>query len=176
MLTVDAPPVMWRVLDALRSTGVTEVISDYLQEPAVVSARKCVLRRVRSAVPTWHQDGSFMGGDVRSVDVWLALSECGAGTDAAGLDILPLRVDDILDTQTHGEVHLYAIGQGLVDEVGAGRSWVTPYFAPGDAILFDERFVHRSGVGEQFVADRYAIETWYFGASSVPEGYVPLLA
>lgn len=176
MLTVDAPPVLWQVLDLLDRAGVSRLIGEYLQEPAVVSARKCVLRCVRAAVPTWHQDGSFMGADVRSVDVWVALSECGPGADAPGLDILPARVDDILDTQTHGEVHLFAIGQGLVDEVAAGRPWVAPHFAPGDAILFDERFVHRSGVGEGYVADRYAIETWFFGASSVPEGYVPILA
>ena len=176
MMTIDAPPVMWAVLDILSRAGLSTVIAEYLQEQPVVSARKSVLRCVRDTVPTWHQDGSFMGADARSVDVWIALSACGPGTGAPGLDLLPMRVEDILDTQTHGEVHLYAIGQGLVDEVGAGRPWVAPHFEPGDAILFDERFVHRSSVGEEYTADRYAVETWFFGASSVPDGYVPILA
>lgn len=176
LLMVDTPPVMWQVLDLLGRAGLPGLISEFLQEEAVVSARKCVLRCVREAVPTWHQDGSFMGADVRSVDVWIALTDCGPGTGAAGLDILPVRVDDILETQTHGAVHSYSIGEALVEEVGADTSWVTPRFEVGDSILFDERFVHRSAVGEGYGAERYAIEAWYFGASSVPDGYVPIMS
>ena len=176
LLMVDSPPVMCGVLDLLGRTGLPELISEYLQEAAVVSARKCVLRCVRGAVPTWHQDGSFMGADVHSVDVWVALTDCGPGTGAAGLDVLPVRVDELLDTQTHGAVHAYSIGEALVDEIGAGRSWVTPRFEVGDAIVFDERFVHRSAVGEGYGAERYAIEAWYFGASTVPDRYVPIMS
>jgi hypothetical protein len=174
MLMVDSPSVMWRVLDHLERSGVPRVISEYLQEPAVLSSRKSVLRYVREATPTWHQDGAFMGASVRSVDLWIALSDCGRGTTAAGLDILPMRVHDILETQTHGSSFLNSIGQGLVDIVGADRPWIAPHFAAGDAILFDERFVHRSGVSEAYGSDRYAIEAWFFGSSSLPEGYLPI--
>ena len=51
----------------------------------------------------------------------------------------------------------------------------TPAFAPGDAILFDERFVHRSSAGRTFTADRYAVESWFFAPSRFPERYVPIL-
>ena len=85
-----------------------------------------------------------------------------------------MRVSEILRTQTHGAIFPHSIGQGLVDEVAADRSWTTPTFMAGDAILFDERFVHRSSVGD-YSSERYAIESWFFAPSTLPNDYGPLL-
>lgn len=174
MLMADSPLVMWDVLDGYVRSGAVQAIHDYLGERPVLSSHKSVLRRVRETVPTWHQDGSFMGSDVRSVDLWLALTHCGPGTGARGLDILPKRVEEILETETHGAVTI-AIQQDLVDRTGADRSWVGLNFEPGDAIFFDERFVHRTGSIDSATATRYAIESWFFAASTVPESYAPIL-
>ena len=176
MLTADSPVIMCEVLDALADAGALAAIRGHLGEPAWLSFSKSVLRRVRQTVPTWHQDGAFLGEEVRTVDVWLSLSHCGPGTGAPGLDLVPRRFDDLLDTQTHGAVFPKSIGQGLVDEAVGDEGWTSPRFAPGDAILFDERFVHRSGVGEDFDADRYAIESWFFAASHFPGHHLPILA
>ena len=135
MLLVDAPRVYWSVVDELTEAGVIAAITGYLGENLAVSSHKCVLRKMQDFTPTWHQDGSFMGGQVRAVNVWLALSDCGPGTQAPGLDILPKRVDEILDTQTHGATYSIAIGQGLVDEVGGDTPWISPRFEPGDALV-----------------------------------------
>lgn len=174
MLTADAPQVLWEVLEGLGRAGAIDAITDYLGEPPVLSVNKCVLRKLRHSAPTWHQDGKFLGSTVRTVDVWLALTECGAGTTAPGLDIVPTRFEELLVTQTDGAIFQDSIGQAVVDRAAPDRPWVTPHFAPGDSILFDERFVHRSSVGEAFEADRYAVETWFFAASAFPEAHLPI--
>ena len=176
MLMADSPMVMCELLDVFASAGATAAINEYLGEPPALSFNKCVLRKVRRSQAIWHQDGNFMGPTVRAVDVWLSLSDCGAGAETPGLDIVPKRLEQILETQTHGETFPISIGQELVDMVAADRPWMTPRFAPGDAILFDDRLVHRSGSGEGCSSERYAIESWFFAASRFPDRYVPIVA
>ena len=173
MLTADSPPVLVELIEVLESSGLVRAITDYLGERPVVSFDKCVLRRVTTSHPTWHQDGSFLGEEVRTVDLWIALTECGAGAPAPGLDIVPRRFDDLLATQTHGAVFPNSIGHGLVEERAGDHPWMTPRFSPGDAILFDERFVHRTSVGA-YSAERLAVETWCFAPSRFPKAYVPI--
>ena len=62
-----------------------------------ISMRKCTLRRVPAdlAHADWHQDGAFLGDDVRSVNVWLALTRCGGDSDAPGLEYVPRRIDHV---------------------------------------------------------------------------------
>jgi hypothetical protein len=175
MLMADAPRIMVELLALFEDSGVTEAIAEYLGEPPALSFNKCVLRKLKESAPTWHQDGAFMGADLRTVDVWLSLSECGGGTDTPGLDILPMRIDDILEVETHGSIFPNSIGDGLVEIVAGGQPILSPRFAPGDAIIFDDRFVHRSGVGD-FSRERYAIESWFFGSSRFPGSYIPILA
>jgi hypothetical protein len=40
--------------------------------------------RARRILSLWHQDGSFLGRDIRAVNVWTALTACGA--DAPSLE------------------------------------------------------------------------------------------
>ena len=51
----------------------------------------------------------------------------------------------------------------------------TPEFRPGDALLFDERFLHRTSCREGLVHNRYAVESWFFAPSVFPEGYSPVV-
>ena len=89
---------------------------------------------------------------------------------------LDASIDEILETRTHGARYSpIAIGPALLAEVAPDHPWVTPRFSPGDAILFDEHFVHRSGSGEGYAEHRYSVESWFFGASRIPDGYSPLL-
>ncbi len=49
-----------------------------------------------------------------------------------------------------------------------------PIFEPGDALLFDELFLHKTASDPEMRNPRYAIENWFFGASAFPGDYVPL--
>ena len=157
-------------------SGVLTAVGDYLGDVPMLAADKTVLRKVLSSQAVWHQDGKFMKGGARAVNVWLALSDCGPGTEAPSIDIVPTRISEILETRS-GETRYSNndIDQALLDEVAPDHPWVTPRFAPGDAVLFDEHFVHRSGSGEGYAQHRYSVESWFFGASRIPEGYSPLL-
>jgi hypothetical protein len=174
MLLIDAPRVYWGVVEALEGAGVLAAIGAHIGEPLAVSTQKSVLRKARKYIPTWHQDGSFMGQAVRTVNVWLNLTDCGPGTQAAGLDVVPTRVREVLPTQTEEGAFSIAIAQHLVDDAAGAARWVSPRFEPGDALLFDELMVHRSGALANPTVDRYAVEMWIFGASTVPEGYAAI--
>ena len=55
-------------------------------------------------------------------------------------------------------------------EVGIER----PIFDPGDALLFDELFLHQTASDPSMPNNRYAVEAWFFGPSAFPNGYVPI--
>ena len=50
-----------------------------------------------------------------------------------------------------------------------------PIFEPGDALLFDERFLHRTAVEPEMTRERYAIESWFFAPSHYPGDQIPLV-
>jgi hypothetical protein len=50
-----------------------------------------------------------------------------------------------------------------------------PKLGPGDALLFDHLFLHRTGVDPGMTRERYAIESWFFAPSSYPEGQIPIV-
>jgi hypothetical protein len=50
-----------------------------------------------------------------------------------------------------------------------------PVFEPGDVLLFDDLFLHRTAVDPAMTRDRYAIETWFFAPSAYPAGQIPLV-
>lgn len=176
MLAADSPLVLGALLDAYQDTGLVTAIADYLGEPPLLSVDKTVLRKVLTSEAIWHQDGKFMAGGVRAVNVWLSLSDCGPGEATPSIDIVPTRIDEILETRTRGARYSpIAIGPALLEEVAPDHPWSTPRFAPGDAIIFDDLFVHRSGSGEGYAEHRYSVESWFFGGSRIPTGYSPLL-
>jgi len=46
---------------------------------------------------------------------------------------------------------------------------VDPVFEPGDALVLDERTVHRTGSRPGLTSSRHAIEAWFFAPSSAPD-------
>ena len=113
-----------------------------------------------------------MGGDIRSVNVWLSLSHCGE--DASGLEVLPRRLPKVLPTGSHGANFDWSVGPGMVELAGEGMPTISPVFRPGDAMLFDHFFLHRTGIPAAIAKDRYAIESWFFAPSAYPQQQVPL--
>lgn len=174
VLAVDSPRLTFEMLDAFERIGLDKVISGYLGEPAAVSAEKCTLRKADpSVIGAWHQDGHFMG-DVRSLNVWLSLSHCG--DTAPGLDIVPKRIDYLLEAGTDGAPLSYVIAPAKVEEATGEAGIVRPIFEPGDVLLFDDLFVHQTGSDSSMPNPRYAIESWFFGASGFPAEYAPIAA
>lgn len=175
---VDSPASAAYMIDFYRQIGMPELLECYFGEPATLSVRKWVLRCVppnNGGQSGWHQDGQFMGANIRTVNLWIALTDCGTGADAPGLDIVADNTREIYATGTHGAPFDWTVGQGLVDEIGQRHPVVRPHFAAGDAIFFDHYNLHRTGYGTADVRPRYAVEAWFFAASRAPDSQQPLL-
>jgi hypothetical protein len=152
--------------------GLPSLVSRYLGERALISVHKTTLRKADPSVPgAWHQDGFFMG-PVRSLNLWLSLSRCG--DEAPGLDIVPRRLDYLVTTATEEAALDYTISQRKAEEAAAGIPIIRPIFEPGDALFFDELFLHQTGSDPSMPGPRFAIENWFFGGSAFPAEYAPL--
>jgi hypothetical protein len=173
VLAVESPRTFFDLVDAFESAGVRDLVGGYFGERPVLLANKWTLRRVRADLgdADWHQDGSFMGTDIRSLDLWIALSDCGR--DAPGLDVVARRFDSIVATGTDGAQLDWTVGPGMVERVAEGKV-VRPVFSAGDAMFFDHMFLHRTGIHPEMTRDRYAIEAWFASPSSYPAEHLPI--
>jgi hypothetical protein len=172
--TVDSPRALFDLIETFQEAGVDHALTGYLGERPALSVKKCTLRRVPTDTSAdWHQDGAFLGDGIRTVNVWLSLSHCG--DDAPGLDLVPRRLDRIVETGTHGAQFDWSVSPELVDRVAADSGVVRPIFEPGDALLFDDFFLHQTGVSPGMTQQRYAIETWFFAPSTYPHDQIPVL-
>jgi ectoine hydroxylase-related dioxygenase (phytanoyl-CoA dioxygenase family) len=170
----DSPRLLFDLIDTLDDVGLPQVISEYFEERPAMSVNKCTLRRVgrTEASPNWHQDGAFLGDGIRSIDVWISLSTCGV--DAPGLDVVPRRLDRVVETGTGGAVFDWAVGRAVVEEVAGATGVVRPTFEPGDVLLFDEMLLHNTAVEDSMTRERYAVEAWFFAPSVYPDSQIPL--
>jgi hypothetical protein len=172
VLAADSPILSFEMLELFRAAGVGSLVDGYLGEPGLISVHKTTLRKAAPSVPgAWHQDGSFMG-EVRSLNLWLSLSRCG--DVAPGLDIVPRRLDEIVTTQTDEAMLEIQVSQRMAEEAAGDRPIMRPIFEPGDALFFDELFLHQTASDPSMPNPRFAIENWFFGASSFPADYAPV--
>jgi phytanoyl-CoA dioxygenase PhyH len=172
LLAADAPMLSFQMMEMFRAAHLAELVSGYLGEPALISVHKTTLRKADPAVPgAWHQDGFFMG-PVRSLNLWLSLSRCG--DEAPGLDIVPRRLEEYVATATEEAALDYTISQQKVEQAAGDTPVLRPIFEPGDALFFDELFLHQTGSDPSMRKPRYAVENWFFGGSGFPEEYAPI--
>jgi hypothetical protein len=66
------------------------------------------------------------------------------------------------------------ISQKRAEEAAGDTPIIRPIFEPGDALLFDELFMHKTGSDPSMPNPRFAIENWFFGASGFPTEYAPI--
>jgi tetratricopeptide (TPR) repeat protein len=177
VMTVESPPALFDLVEVFRATGLDRLAREYFGEAPALLARKATLRRVPPGnFGGWHQDGAFMGEGIRSINVWIALTDCGV--DAPGLEVIGRRVDELLPT---GNGAFAEWGIKATDAVAyGGDDIVLPRFAAGDAMLFDHMLVHHTAFSPQMTRDRHAIETWMFAPSTYAamttareDGYTP---
>lgn len=177
MWVADSPHVAAELFELLGRAGFLELASGYLGERPAISVNKSTLRRVKAdpdgdySVSHWHQDGAFMG-DVRALNIWLSLSHCG--DIAPGLDLVPARLDHIVPTGTDGAFFDWSVSQVVAEQAAGAVGIARPVFEPGDALLFDELFLHATGASRDMPDLRYAVECWFFGPSAFPDEYPPL--
>ena len=176
---VDVPRLLQDVLDAYRGMGLLDAIGDYFEEPPVITANKAVLRRVEvpptPPLPTdFHQDGRFMGDDVRSVNTWVTLTDCLG--DAPSLDLVPRREPAIHPTGQGDSGFDWTLSEAQVAAMAGAEGIQRMQLRAGDALVFDHRLVHRTGYDRAMTSARLAIELWCFAPSHAPPTYQPLLA
>jgi hypothetical protein len=172
LLAVDSPRLNFQMLEMFGAAGLPELVRGYLGEAPLVTADKTTLRKADPSVRgAWHQDGKFMG-DVKALNLWLSLSHCG--DDAPGLDLVPLRIEHHVTTQTDEAWLDNMVSQRMAEETAGETPILRPIFEPGDALLFDELFLHKTASEPEMRNPRYAIENWFFGASAFPADYAPL--
>jgi hypothetical protein len=169
----DAPEVLGELLGLYDQVGVRQLISGYLGSRPLLSVNKSTLRRghAETANIDWHQDGAFMG-EVRTLNLWLSLSACGE--DAPGLLLVPRRIGHIVETGTPGARFEWSVSPTLAEAEAGPSGPLHPRFAPGDAMLFDNFFLHATWVQSDMPKTRYAVETWFFNPATFPDAYVPL--
>lgn len=178
MWAVDSPGTAFVLCELYREAGLPALLRSYFGEPGVLSVKKWVLRKVEpkpSRQAGWHQDGRFLGDGIRTVNLWIALSDCGDGAAAPGLELLGGREPRIHPTGTDGAYFDWTVGPDLVRGLATERPLLYPRFAPGDALFFDHFNLHRTGTGAADSAVRYAVESWFFAASSAPAKQMPLV-
>ena len=173
--TVDVPASLADLASAFHRTGLVAAIAEHLGEHPAMIANKWALRSTPSGkvAGDFHQDGAFLGEDVRSLNLWLALGHCGI--DAPGLDIVPRRLDGVVEAGTEGAIFDWSVAPDVVERVAADAPVVRPEFAPGDALLFDHLLLHSTAIEETMTRERHAMETWMFAPSAYPEGQIPLV-
>ena len=171
VLAADSPAGSFAMTELLERAGLPQLVEGYLGEPALMSMQKATLRKADPAVPgAWHQDGAFLG-EVRALNLWLSLSRCG--DEAPGLDTCRV-VSSSSSSPTDEAVLDYQVSQSVAEEVAGDKPIVRPIFEPGDALFFDELFLHQTASDPAMPKPRFAVESWFFGSSAFPPDYAPI--
>ena len=173
-----SPAAVYDIIEMYKEVGLGETISEYLGERPVLLTERIRLTRQRGGAGLpWHQDAAFYGGVFHAVNVWLAISTCGA--DAPGLNVIPRRFDDVCGIEA-GECFPLPLTYGerftaeLVREIADGHPVSNPDFRPGDALLFDELTMHRTSQCDWKLPYRDSAVTWFLSPSRVPAAVTPL--
>jgi len=171
----DSPRGMAELVEVLEDVGVRDLVTEHLGGRPAMAFRKWILRTVEptQGPADWHQDGAFLGTGMRTVNLWVALDECGV--HAPGMEIVPRRLDGVLPTGTEGANFSWSVAPDVVAGVAADSASVEPSFAAGDAAFFDELLLHRTSYDPAMRRSRLALESWFFSPSDYPDGEIPLV-
>jgi ectoine hydroxylase-related dioxygenase (phytanoyl-CoA dioxygenase family) len=176
VLAADSPRALARLVHVTRSSGVSAILEDLFGERPALSVLKTTLRIVRPGRVVdhgWHQDGAFLGADVRSINMWVALSDCGE--DAPTLQMVPRRLESVLGSGGEGSAFSWSMSTTEVESLcgPSGPQWLR--FSAGDVVFFDHLNLHSTAIREGMTKDRLAIEAWFFAPSGFPYDRIPLI-
>ena len=175
VLLADSPIGLEVLLEEYERCGVLDVIRGYVGDTVLLSGAKATLRSIAPSVSAdlgWHQDGAFLGPDLGALNVWVALTDCGV--DAPTMMMLPRRLSEIVPVGGDDAAFEWSVGVGAVEAASKGCDPVVLEFSAGDAILFDEMNLHRTFTAPSMSSTRLAIESWFFAAERMPDGWAAL--
>ena len=175
-LAADSPRGLFNLINCLQDAGITDMVTEYLGEQPALSVRKTALRQALKDVNAevgWHQDGAFLGQGIRTVNVWIALTDCGV--DAPSMDMVPRRLTTIVPTGTEGAMFDWSVSELTARDAAGDTPPVRLQFREGDAIIFDEMNLHRTGESLGMTKDRFAVEAWFFAPSCYPLEQLPIM-
>lgn len=176
VLAADSPRALARLLGVVESSGIATTLTDFFGERPALSVLKTTLRIVKPGRVVdhgWHQDGAFLGGDVRSLNMWVALSDCG--DDAPTLQMVPRRLPAVLGSGGEESAFSWSMSTKEVERLCGpdGPQWLR--FTAGDVVFFDHLNLHSTAIREGMTQDRLAIEAWFFAPSAFPYDRIPLI-
>jgi hypothetical protein len=175
-LAADSPRGLFNLIECFERNGIIDVVTKYLGERPALSVRKTSLREIPFTLYTevgWHQDGAFLGNDIRTMNLWIALTDCGV--DAPSMFMIPKRLDHIVPTGTEGAFYDWSVSHKMIDEACGDEGPTHLQFKAGDAIIFDEMNMHRTSTLPEMTKNRFAVECWFFAPSCYPLDQLPIL-
>lgn len=174
--TFLSPKVSQELMDNFERVGLRGILQKYFRDEPCVSFQKCVLRRAEPLPhkAEWHQDGAFMDQGIQSLNVWVALTDCGDGTESPGMDLIPKRLTKVIKPGTNGAAFSWSVSGATVAETFPDIVPARPYFGAGDALFFDHFNLHATSSDPAFTQPRYAIETWFFSKSRCAKNQTPV--
>jgi hypothetical protein len=172
---IDSPRTFFDLTESFYEAGLREVLTEYLGAEPRLSLDKCSVRRIPpDSLTGWHQDVyRFADEGVPALDVWVALSECGV--DAPGLEIVPRRVHEAVAADPEG-LFPWVIPAERVEALAGTTPLTSPTFHPGDAVIFDEWLLHRTGTLDGMTKSRYSTDVWFFPPGTYETEDMPVLA
>lgn len=163
--TMDSPRTMFNLIEHYEDAGVTDIARAALGTRPVMTGHKWALRRMpKRKVSGWHQESSVWdsGRPVRTINVWMALNECGI--DSPGFDVLPRRETEIVPPDRN-----FMLSKDTFAAISGDDDFASPVYGPGDAMIFDEFLVHRTKTDDAMEGLRYSIESWFFSPAGIPD-------
>jgi hypothetical protein len=176
VLAAESPRALFNLIKILEEIGVVDLVTQYLGERPALSVKKTTLRKVDPALEAkngWHQDGAFLGKGIRTLNIWIALTDCGV--DSPSMDMFPRRLQEIVPTGTEGAWFDWSISPKMIDLVIEQGNYQHLVFKAGDAIIFDEMNLHRTSTLPGMTKNRFAVECWFFAPSCYPLDQLPIL-
>lgn len=175
--TFLSPSVCHDLLKAFEDAKLRGLLDEYFQGRTCLSFNKSVLRRMDPLEnpADWHQDGAFMSEHIKSINLWVALSDCGAGTDCPGMDFVPKRLNKIMPTGTNGAKFNWSVAPESIGDWFKDCPPITPSYKAGDAIFFDHYNLHVTSNGPEYTKRRYALETWFFAQEHAASNQSPTI-
>lgn len=169
------------LLKAYEACGLLAAVRDYLGDDLVMLKGRSEVRK-KYSVPgksfglPWHQDVNFFGAQSYAVNCWASVTGCGE--DSPGLTMVPRRFDERVGwDEARGRAPLtYGLKtpKEVLEEAMEGHPQLNVILGPGDAIIFDEMALHRTGSTPWATDYNITTISWFFRSARFLEGRIPV--